>query len=137
MSAERQANEHALELGLLRGQCRELQCDLQDARIINDELKSTVSLYQELLEDERLNQQLLADCVDHHKEALIEKHRELADKDQILRDKTFLLEVAWVDLEHHATLEAQKDHLINHLQNAPTNGAKDPVGPNKKRKLSS
>ena len=134
------------ELDSLRGACRQLQLDLQIARSSNDELSNVASAYYERLEDEAHDRSLLESCLDQHKEALIEKTRELSSRDQLIKTQTFLLEFAWEDAQNFATLQAQKDHIISELRGTAAadgaaekaaDGAQTSTVRGKKRKLSS
>jgi hypothetical protein len=80
------------------------------------------------LEEQVFYKEVLEDDLDQHKETLIGKMRELAEKDCVIEAQEYLLLSAREEVQDLADANAKKDQTISQLRSQVTQGGMDYEG---------
>lgn len=91
-------------------QIRQLETELQEHKGRNDSLVR-------MLDDESLKREIAEANLTHHKEALLEKAKELQERDQTIETQNTLLGFAWAEAQATLLAIRERDQRIELLNN--------------------
>lgn len=94
----------------------QLERHVQDRLQQNQELERLLEQSREELDGERLKREILEADLYQHKEALIEKARELNERDQTIDTQNSLLGFAWTETQNMASTQRDKNRTIEQLR---------------------
>ena len=128
------------DISYLQERAHQLENSLREQQMRNGELEQLLAGCREQLEEESFKSGVLELDLNQHKEALLEKVKELRERDETIDTQNCLLGFAWAETQKLASAQRDRDQTIlalkSHIEDISLNvEAWGETGTSKKRRL--
>jgi MoxR-like ATPase len=111
-----QCEDEALRLRFLQQRVQQLEKDLCNQVMRNSELETLLIQRCQKLDEESFEKEVIELERDQHKQALVEKIKDIQLRDETIEALNSLLALSWMDSEHLVTVQDSSQRLLQLLQ---------------------